>query len=149
MAMTIGQMAAGAGVNIQTVRYYERRGLLPRAPRTASGPNVETAREQLRNAFATIGEVPVWDEWDREADGVPSYVKKYGCPTILVDEQDIDGQVPSPIPTAVVCIRMLTGAFCEYRRSRRSLRRYRGRTVAGAAERHPNQKGNENESDQA
>ncbi len=37
MAMTIGQMAAGAGVNIQTVRYYERRGLLPRAPRTASG----------------------------------------------------------------------------------------------------------------
>ncbi len=37
MAMTIGQVAAGAGVNIQTVRYYERRGLLPRAPRTASG----------------------------------------------------------------------------------------------------------------
>ena len=37
MAMTIGQVASGAGVNIQTVRYYERRGLLPRAPRTASG----------------------------------------------------------------------------------------------------------------
>ncbi len=37
MAMTIGQVAADAGVNIQTVRYYERRGLLPRAPRTASG----------------------------------------------------------------------------------------------------------------
>ncbi len=37
MAMTIGQMATGAGVNIQTVRYYERRGLLPRAPQTASG----------------------------------------------------------------------------------------------------------------
>ncbi len=55
-------------------------------------PNVEAAREQLRHAFATIGEVPVWDEWDREADGVPSYVKQYGSPTILVDEQDIDGQ---------------------------------------------------------
>ncbi len=37
MAMTIGKVAAGAGVNIQTIRYYERRGLLPRAPRTASG----------------------------------------------------------------------------------------------------------------
>ncbi len=37
MAMKIGQVASGAGVNIQTVRYYERRGLLPRAPRTASG----------------------------------------------------------------------------------------------------------------
>ncbi len=32
MAMTIGQVAAGAEVNIQTVRYYERRGLFPRAP---------------------------------------------------------------------------------------------------------------------
>ena len=37
MAMTIGQVASGAGVNIQTVRYYERRGLLPKAPRTPSG----------------------------------------------------------------------------------------------------------------
>lgn len=37
MTMTIGQVASGAGVNIQTVRYYERRGLLPQAPRTASG----------------------------------------------------------------------------------------------------------------
>ncbi len=37
MPMTIGQVASGAGVNIQTARYYERRGLLPRAPRTASG----------------------------------------------------------------------------------------------------------------
>ncbi len=37
MTMTIGQVAAGAGVNIQTVRYYERRGLLPEAPRTPGG----------------------------------------------------------------------------------------------------------------
>ncbi len=37
MTMKIGQVAAGAGVNIQTVRYYERRGLLPKVPRTASG----------------------------------------------------------------------------------------------------------------
>lgn len=37
MAMTIGQVASGAGVNIQTIRYYERRGLLPPPPRTATG----------------------------------------------------------------------------------------------------------------
>lgn len=37
MTITIGQVASGAGVNVQTVRYYERRGLLPKAPRTASG----------------------------------------------------------------------------------------------------------------
>jgi MerR family mercuric resistance operon transcriptional regulator/MerR family gold-responsive transcriptional activator of gol and ges genes len=37
MVMTIGDVAADARVNVQTVRYYERRGLLPRAPRTPSG----------------------------------------------------------------------------------------------------------------
>ena len=35
--MLIGQIAAKAGVNIQTLRYYERRGLLPRVRRSASG----------------------------------------------------------------------------------------------------------------
>ncbi|MBW3631274.1 MAG: MerR family DNA-binding transcriptional regulator [Gemmatimonadetes bacterium] len=37
MSMTIGELAAEAGVNVQTVRYYERRGLLPQPERTASG----------------------------------------------------------------------------------------------------------------
>ncbi|MBA3759122.1 MAG: MerR family transcriptional regulator [Gemmatimonadales bacterium] len=35
--MRIGEVAAGAGVNIQTLRYYERRGLLPRPRRHGSG----------------------------------------------------------------------------------------------------------------
>ena len=35
--MRIGEVAARAGVGIQTLRYYERRGLLPRAHRHASG----------------------------------------------------------------------------------------------------------------
>ena len=34
---TIGQLAHDAGVNIETVRYYERRGLLRQPPRTVSG----------------------------------------------------------------------------------------------------------------
>jgi len=33
---TIGQVATAAGVTVPTVRYYERRGILPRAGRTAS-----------------------------------------------------------------------------------------------------------------
>jgi MerR family transcriptional regulator, copper efflux regulator len=37
MAMTIGQVATAAAVNIQTIRYYERRGLIPLPRRTASG----------------------------------------------------------------------------------------------------------------
>jgi Cu(I)-responsive transcriptional regulator len=35
--MRIGTAAEKAGVNVQTLRYYERRGLLPRAPRRTSG----------------------------------------------------------------------------------------------------------------
>jgi MerR family mercuric resistance operon transcriptional regulator len=36
-SLTIGRLAKEAGVNLETVRYYERRGLLPKPPRTASG----------------------------------------------------------------------------------------------------------------
>src|ERR1700676_2941039 len=35
--MRIGTAAGQAGVNVQTLRYYERRGLLPRPPRRTSG----------------------------------------------------------------------------------------------------------------
>jgi Hg(II)-responsive transcriptional regulator len=35
--MRIGAAAEQAGVNIQTLRYYERRGLLPHPPRKRSG----------------------------------------------------------------------------------------------------------------
>jgi MerR family copper efflux transcriptional regulator len=35
--MTIGRLAKEAGVNIDTIRYYERHGLLPRATRRESG----------------------------------------------------------------------------------------------------------------
>ncbi|MBF6439608.1 MerR family transcriptional regulator [Nocardia cyriacigeorgica] len=35
--MRTGELAARAGVNAQTLRYYERRGLLTRPPRSQSG----------------------------------------------------------------------------------------------------------------
>lgn len=35
--LTIGQLARRAGVNVETVRYYERRRLVPEPPRTPSG----------------------------------------------------------------------------------------------------------------
>lgn len=38
--LTIGELAKQAGVNRETVRYYERRRLLPRTPRSASGYRV-------------------------------------------------------------------------------------------------------------
>src|SRR6476660_3414398 len=35
--MRVGAVAARAGVNIETLRYYERRGLLPQPERAPSG----------------------------------------------------------------------------------------------------------------
>ena len=37
MPLTIGQVATAADVNVQTIRYYERRGLVATPRRTASG----------------------------------------------------------------------------------------------------------------
>jgi DNA-binding transcriptional MerR regulator len=34
---TVGQLAREADVNIETIRYYERRGLLRQPPRTDGG----------------------------------------------------------------------------------------------------------------
>jgi len=35
--LTIGQLAKKANVNLETIRYYERRGLIPEPPRNKSG----------------------------------------------------------------------------------------------------------------
>jgi DNA-binding transcriptional MerR regulator len=44
--MRVGEVAERAGVNVETLRYYERRGLLPTPDRTPSGHRVydETVR---------------------------------------------------------------------------------------------------------
>jgi MerR family copper efflux transcriptional regulator len=47
----IGEVAAQAGVSVDTVRYYERRRLLPRASRTRSGFRVFTSETVERIRF--------------------------------------------------------------------------------------------------
>ena len=37
MDWTIGEVARRSGVNVETIRYYEREGLMPRPPRTTGG----------------------------------------------------------------------------------------------------------------
>lgn len=48
--LTAGKLAEAAVVNVETLRYYEKRGLLPKPPRKESGYRVypETAVERLR-----------------------------------------------------------------------------------------------------
>ena len=38
--LSVGELARRAGVNLQTIHYYERRALLPKPPRTASNYRV-------------------------------------------------------------------------------------------------------------
>lgn len=36
-SLTIGRLARESGINLETLRFYEREGLLPKAPRSAAG----------------------------------------------------------------------------------------------------------------
>ncbi len=48
-ALTIGKVAAQAGVSVETIRYYERQGLISKPPQRASG-----YREYPQNIFLLI-----------------------------------------------------------------------------------------------
>ncbi len=49
--LKVGEVAKQAGVNLQTIHYYERRGLLPRPPRTGSNYRAYPAEAVLRVRF--------------------------------------------------------------------------------------------------
>jgi MerR family copper efflux transcriptional regulator len=53
--MTIGELAAAAGVNVETIRYYERQGILPEPPRTESGYRQYSDTDRWRLAFIRRG----------------------------------------------------------------------------------------------
>jgi len=49
--LTSGVLAASAGVNVETLRFYERKGLLPRPPRRASGYRAYPVEDVRRIRF--------------------------------------------------------------------------------------------------
>lgn len=49
--LTIGALSERTGVNIETIRYYEREGLLPAAPRTEGGHRVFSETHLRRLLF--------------------------------------------------------------------------------------------------
>jgi DNA-binding transcriptional MerR regulator len=53
--LTIGQLAGAAGVHVETVRYYERRGLLDPPERTPAGYRQYTADDVWRLQFIGRG----------------------------------------------------------------------------------------------
>jgi DNA-binding transcriptional MerR regulator len=50
-AISIGELSRRSGVNIETIRYYERIGMMPHPPRTASGRRVYGPTETGTLAF--------------------------------------------------------------------------------------------------
>ena len=49
--LAIGELSTQTGVNIETVRYYERIGLIPSPKRTAGGRRVFTPDDAQRLSF--------------------------------------------------------------------------------------------------
>lgn len=54
-AFRIGILARESGVNIETVRYYERIGVMPKAARSSSGYRLYTAEHLKRLTFVRRG----------------------------------------------------------------------------------------------
>ena len=53
--LTIGELAGAAGVNVETIRYYEREGILPEPPRASSGYRQYSDADVWRLAFIRRG----------------------------------------------------------------------------------------------
>ena len=51
VGMSIGELSRRSGVNIETIRYYERIGMLPKPPRTSSGRRIYGPAEARSLAF--------------------------------------------------------------------------------------------------
>jgi MerR family mercuric resistance operon transcriptional regulator len=49
--MTIGPLSEKTGCNIETIRYYERIGMMPKPPRTAGGHRVYREEHLKRLTF--------------------------------------------------------------------------------------------------
>ena len=64
-------------------------------------PNVDAARNQLRLALDDLSLPQVWDEWEVSDSNAPHYAKRFGSPTILVNERDIANF--APVEESVSC----------------------------------------------
>jgi len=53
--LLIGKLSAGSGVNVETIRYYERAGLLPPPPRTEGRHRTYDEQQVKRLSFIRRG----------------------------------------------------------------------------------------------
>lgn len=124
--MTIGALAARAGVSADTIRYYERLGLLPTPMRTAAGyrqyqPAAVNRLALVRNAqqFGFSLQQIAGFLQVRDAGGRPCHDVRAAAQRVL---DAVDRQIAELIRTR--------------RRMRRMLRIWDGKLAATPAERH-------------
>ena len=55
--MTIGRLANESGVNVETIRYYQRRGLMPQPPKPVNGHRRYAAEAARRVRFIKRAQV--------------------------------------------------------------------------------------------
>ena len=54
-------------------------------------PNVEAARDAIREALRTLGARETWTEWNRASPTTPEHLRRFGSPTVLVNSRDVVG----------------------------------------------------------
>jgi len=109
--MRIGELAACVGVSADSIRHYERLGLLPPLQRTAAGyrvfPPATVARVQLIRSAVRVGfslrQLAAFLQ-ERQAGGAPCRKVRDAAERILatVDEQIAELQATKAALTAIV-----------------------------------------------
>lgn len=87
--MRIGEVAAATGIGVETIRFYEREGLVPRPERTASNYRAYSQDHSKRLTFIrrardlgfSLGQVrellTLADDKDRPCDAVDEIARKH------------------------------------------------------------------------
>lgn len=88
---TIGRLSDETGVNIETIRYYERIGLMPQPPRSDGGRRIYSAAYSRRLAFIRRGRELGFSLDDIRSlmglqDHAPTCAEAYGLAARHLDE---------------------------------------------------------------
>lgn len=74
-------------------------------------PNVAATRANLLQAFTAAKLEAKWTEWERSSPASPTYVARFGSPSVLVDGLDVEGENPTE---SVSCCRLYASAGGRY-----------------------------------
>jgi len=121
-ALTIGHLAKESGVNLETVRYYERRGLLPKPPRSASGYRLFPAEATRRLRFIQRAKELEVEQQPPAPILLGRHLLDMGLPpgptvgeiTKAVYEMQLDGRVATLDDAREVAKKMLSADYADY-----------------------------------